>query len=277
MIELDAASRVRVIGIGCHPGQLTAEARTAIASCHYVIAADKGSVDGGDDPLLALRRAICADLGTELVAVPDPPRDRDDPADYDAAVLDWHDARAAAYGAVIRERPGTVGFLVWGDPAFYDSTIRVVDRLDLPYDVLPGISALSLLAARHRVVLHEVGRPVLVTTGRRLVDEVAAGHDNLVVMLDGRLQATSLAGEWDIWWGANLGSPREELVAGRLTDVVGRITSARARVKDADGWVMDTYLLRRGTELSERPTRVVRPRSARSPAARPASMPPPER
>ncbi|NYE36678.1 precorrin-6A synthase [Nocardioides cavernae] len=239
---------VRIVGIGCHPGQLTGEAREAVAGCDYVIAADKGSSDGGDDPLLAVRRAICAELGVELVAVPDPERDRDPDLDataYDGAVLDWHDARAAAYGSVLGARPGTVGFLVWGDPAFYDSTIRVVERLDVPYDVLPGVSALSLLAARHRVVLHEVGRPVLVTTGRRLADDVAAGHDNLVVMLDGRLQATLLAGDWDIWWGANLGSPHEELVAGRLGDVEPEVRAARARARDADGWVMDTYLLRR--------------------------------
>ncbi|GAA1914903.1 precorrin-6A synthase (deacetylating) [Nocardioides hwasunensis] len=237
-------TEVRIVGIGCHPGQLTAEARAAIASCDYVIAADKGA----DDPLLALRRGICDDVGVELVAVADPPRDRSSGLDtpgYDGAVLDWHDARAAAYASVIAERPGTVGFLVWGDPAFYDSTIRVVERLGVEYDVLPGVSAISLLAARHRLVLHEVGRPVLVTTGRRLADEVAAGHDNLVVMLDGRLQAASLDGDWDIWWGANLGSPHEELVAGRLADVVGSIGAARARAKQADGWVMDTYLLRR--------------------------------
>ena len=234
-------THVRVVGIGCHPGQLTLEAREAIAGCDYVIAADKGPAD----PLLALRRAICADLAVELVAVPDPPRDRDDPADYDGAVIDWHDARAAAYGALVERRPGTVGFLVWGDPAFYDSTIRVVERLGVAYDVLPGVSALSLLAARHRVVLHEVGRPVLVTTGRRLAAEVAAGHDNLLVMLDGRLRAADLDGEWDIWWGANLGSPAEELVAGPLAAVVGEVGAARARAKKADGWVMDTYLLRR--------------------------------
>lgn len=240
-------TRVRVVGIGCHPGQLTLEARDAIAGCDYVIAADKGP----DDPLLALRRAICADLGVDLVAVPDPPRDRDpglDGSGYDGAVLDWHDARAAAYGSVLAQRPGTVGFLVWGDPAFYDSTIRVVDRLGVTYDVLPGVSALSLLAARHRVVLHEVGRPVLVTTGRRLAAEVGAGHDNLVVMLDGRLQAADLDGDWDVWWGANLGSPHEELAAGRLADVVDAIAAARVRAKEADGWVMDTYLLRRRSD-----------------------------
>ena len=242
-------SHARVVGIGCHPRQLTVEAREAIAGCDYVIAADKGP----DDPLLALRRGICADLGVELVAVPDPPRDRDDPADYDGAVLDWHDARAAAYGHLLEQRPGTVGFLVWGDPAFYDSTIRVVMRLGVPYDVLPGVSALSLLAARHRVVLHDVGRPVLVTTGRRLADEVVAGHDNLVVMLDGRLRAATLDGEWDIWWGANLGSPHEELVGGRLGDVVEEIEAARARAEQRDGWVMDTYLLRRSVTRMPRP------------------------
>ncbi|RYB94459.1 precorrin-6A synthase (deacetylating) [Nocardioides oleivorans] len=239
-------SRVRIIGIGCHPEQLTLEARSAIESCDYVIAADKGQ----DDPLLALRRSICSSAGVELVAVPDPSRDRSsglDEAGYDGAVLDWHDARAAAYSSVISARPGTVGFLVWGDPAFYDSTIRVVDRLGLEYDVLPGVSAISLLAARHRLVLHEVGRPVLVTTGRRLAAEVEAGHDNLVVMLDGRLQASELPDDWDIWWGANLGSPHEELVSGRLADVVGEITASRSRAKDADGWVMDTYLLRRAS------------------------------
>lgn len=239
-------TRVRVVGIGCHPRQLTEEALRAVAGCDYVIAADKGD----DDPLLALRRNLCADLGVPLVAVPDPERDRDarlDATGYDAAVREWHDARAEAYARVLAERPGTVGFLVWGDPAFYDSTIRVVERLGVPYDVLPGVSAMSLLAARHRLVLHEVGRPVVVTTGRRLADDVAAGHDNLVVMLDGRLQAASLPGEWDIWWGANLGSPHEELVAGPLASVVGEIRAARGRAKDADGWVMDTYLIRRAS------------------------------
>lgn len=248
MIELSPRTSVRIVGIGCHPRQLTLEAREAIASCDYVVAADKASADGADDPLLALRRAICAEVGVELVAVPDPPRDRSaglDEAGYDGAVLDWHDARAAAYASVLAERPGAVGFLVWGDPAFYDSTIRVVERLDVPYAVLPGVSALSLLAARHRLVLHEVGRPVLVTTGRRLPDEVAAGHDNLVVMLDGRFVAAGLDGDWDVWWGANLGSPHEELVAGRLADVAETLQAARARAKAADGWVMDTYLLRR--------------------------------
>lgn len=236
--------RVRVIGIGCHAGQLTVEAADALRSVAYVIAADKGA----GDSLLALRRALCERYGVPLVAVPDPERDRDDPTDYTGAVRDWHDARAAAYETVLRERPGDVGFLVWGDPAFYDSTVRVVERLaarlDLEYDVLPGVSAISLLAARHRLVLHEVGRPVLITTGRRLLAD-AATHDNLLVMLDGSLACARLDGEWQLWWGANLGSQEERLVAGALEEVVEQVREARAQVRETAGWVMDTYLLRR--------------------------------
>jgi len=248
--ESSRPRRIRVIGFGCGPGQLTAEAVAALRSVDYVVAADKGP----EDPLLAVRREICAAYDVELVAVPDPERDRDDPADYPGAVRDWHAARVAAYGDLLDGRPGDVGFLVWGDPGFYDSTLRVVDRLagarDLVVDVVPGVSALQLLAARHRVVLHEVGRPLLVTTGRRLLAD-ARDHDNLVVFLDGDLTCRGLEGDWRIWWGANLGTPSERLVAGPLADapgvpgVVAALERAREQARAGAGWVMDTYLLRR--------------------------------
>lgn len=248
--------RVRVVGVGMGPGQVTPEAAAALASVDYVIAAEKSAGRSGDDPLLAARRAICEQYAVELVAVPDPARDRDAPADYPGAVRDWHAARAAAYEQVLLDRPGDAAFLVWGDPAFYDSTIRVVEQVlargavSFEYDVLPGVSAPQLLAARHRVVLHEVGRPVLFTTGRRLAGEVAAGHDNLVVMLDGGLACAELAGDWDVWWGANLGTSSEELVAGDLGAVLPQIRAARGRAAEAAGWVMDTYLLRRRNSQS---------------------------
>jgi precorrin-6A synthase len=234
--------RIRIIGIGSgHPDQLTGEAAAALAGVDYVIAAAKGT----DDPLLGVRRALCERFGVELVAVADPERDRDDPGDYDGAVRDWHAARVAAYAEVLDQRPGSVGFLVWGDPSLYDSTIRVVEALGHPYDVIPGLSAPQLLAAAHGIVLHPIGRSVLITTGRRLADEVAAGHDNLVVMLDGRLACLELAdhAEWEIWWGANLGTDSQRLVHGRL-DQVAEVLRAERAAAAAAGWVMDTYLLR---------------------------------
>jgi precorrin-6A synthase len=238
--------RVRILGMGMGPQHVTPEVSVALRGADYVLAAEKS----GDDPLLVVRRRVAADHGVPVVAVPDPSRDRDDPADYRTAVTEWHDARVAAYEAVLVERGGTAAMLVWGDPSLYDSSIRVVAAIaargavEVEWDVLPGISAPQLLAARHRLVLNDVGRPVHVTTGRRLQDEVAAGHDNLLVMLNRRLD---LAGceEWQIWWGANLGGAGEELAAGRVGDVLPAIEEARERARAAAGWVMDLYLLRR--------------------------------
>lgn len=238
--------RVRIIGIGMGPHQLTPETAAALRGCDYAVAARKRE----DDGLFELRRAVCEAHGLELVAVPDPERDRDAPADYRAAVADWHEARVRAFERVLAERGGSAAFLVWGDPSLYDSTLRIVDRIgergEVPveYDVLPGVSAPQLLAARHRIVLHEVGQPVHVTPQRRLAEAVAAGQDNIVVMLGARPAFEGLE-EWTVWWGANLGTDTEELVAGRVADVLPQIGVARARAKDRAGWVMDTALLRR--------------------------------
>lgn len=245
--------RVRVVGVGMGPQHVTPEAAEALRSVDYVLAMRKGDEDG----LLALRRAIVANHapGVALVELADPERDRSQgltAAGYQGAVTDWHAARAALVAAELRERGGTAAFLVWGDPALYDSTIRIVElvqKLGVPveFDVLPGISAPQLLAARHRIVLHEVGRPVHITTGRRLQEAVAAGQDNVVAMLNPppeRLELTGLD-DWTVWWGANLGAPGERLVTGRLGDVVDDIGTARAEAKAEAGWVMDLYLLRR--------------------------------
>lgn len=237
--------RLRIIGIGMGPQHVTPEAADALRGCDYVIAARKRA----GDELLVFRREMARAFGIKVVEVADPPRDRDNPADYPGAVAAWHAARTAAYEDVLRERGGTAAFLVWGDPSLYDSTIRVAaelaGRLDWDYDVLPGISAPQLLAARHRVVLHEVGRPVHITTARRLREAVEAGQDNIVVMLAGGPPDPDGLGDWSIWWGANLGTPSEELAAGRVADVRDEIAAARDRAKAAAGWVMDVYLLRR--------------------------------
>lgn len=246
--------KVRLIGIGSgHPDQVTTEAARALNDVDYFIVAEKGN---GTGDLVRIREEICRryiDGDWRILAVRDPERDRNDQADYGKAVKDWHEARAAAYEQVLLDNPGDAGFLVWGDPAFYDSTIRIVERIlargniEFEYDVIPGISSLQVLAARHRIVLNGIGEPITVTTGRRLAEAVAEGRDNIVVMLDGKLACRAMAGEdeWNIWWGANLGAAGEVLVAGRLDDVLGEILAARSDTKQASGWVMDTYLLRR--------------------------------
>jgi len=237
--------RIRLLGVGMGPQHVTAEVASALRAADYVVAASKTD----NDELLAIRQAICGAHGVELVAVPDPVRDRD-PADYPATVAAWHDARASAYAEVIRARGGTAAFLVWGDPSLYDSTIRVVERVassvGAEWDVLPGVSTPSLLAARHRIVLHEVGQPVHTTSARRLPEALASGQTNIVVMLGNEADLTALErlADWTIWWGANLGTSTEELVSGLVPEVLADLVAARARARQAAGWVMDAYLLR---------------------------------
>jgi precorrin-6A synthase len=246
--------RVRILGVGMGPQHVTPEVADALRSVDYVLAAFKGA----DDELLALRWEIVdayTDGSVDVVVVRDPERDRSTGLTgegYQRAVADWHDARAEAYADVLRERGGTAAFLVLGDPSLYDSTIRVVEKVQklgvpVQFDVLPGISAPQLLAARHRIVLHEVGRPVHVTTGRLLQEAVAAGQDNIVAMLNPPPDRLDLSGldDWSVWWAANLGASGERLVSGRLGDVAGRIADARSQARDDTGWVMDIYLLRR--------------------------------
>ena len=249
--------RVRLIGIGSgHPDQVTVEAVRALNSVDYFIVSDKALGVGG---LNEAREEICRqhiDGDWRFVKVDDAKRDRADPSDYGKAVTDWHEARTIIYEKALIDNPGDAGFLVWGDPAFYDSSIRIVERIlargnvEFDYDVIPGISSLQVLAARHKIVLHGIGEPFTVTTSRRLAEAVEAGHDNIVVMLNGTFAAQSLlekgqGGDWDIWWGTNLGTKDEILVSGNLAEVTEKILAERSEVKEKAGWVMDIYLLKR--------------------------------
>lgn len=241
--------KVRILGFGMGPQHVTPEVAEALRGCDYALAVQKGPDDAAD-PLLAVRQAICEAHGVELVVVRDPERDRSpglDRSAYEGAVADWYDARLAAYRQVLEARGGVAAFLVWGDPSLYDGTIRIVEELaekvDLSYDVLPGISAPQVLAARHRIVLHQVGRPVHVTTARRLRDDVTGGQKNLVVMLTSGVDLDGFE-DWHIWWGANLGGTGERLVSGRVGAVRTDMVAARAEAKAEAGWVMDLFLLR---------------------------------
>ncbi len=245
-----------VIGIGSGaPQQLTGEAIAAMNAVDLFLLADKGAEKRELTEIRAeLCRAVIERRGYRTVQIDDPPRDRT-ATDYGAAVRRWHADRAARYREVITtELPGggDVGFLVWGDPALYDSTIRIAESLagpDLEVElrVVPGISSLQLLAAAHRIVLNQIGRPVHVTTGRRLLAEYTPELGDVVVMLDGELTGAELASRYPellIFWGAQLGLPDEALVSGRLPEVIEEIRRVRARLRTTRGWVLDTYLLR---------------------------------
>ncbi|MCJ2125950.1 precorrin-6A synthase (deacetylating) [Methylobacterium sp. J-077] len=250
--------QIRVIGIGTgDPEHLTLQAVRALAEVDAVFVLDKRAETAD---LVEIRKRICAAhirKPHRVVTVEDPPRERR-PADYGATVEAWHAARAARLEAAFATEleAGQVGaILVWGDPALYDSTLRILDRISargrlaLSCAVIPGLSSVQVLAARHGVPLNAIGGPVLITTGRRLAAGWPAGADNgadsVVVMLDGDPSFADLDPDLTIYWGAYLGSPGEILVSGRLGTVGAEIRRVRAEARARHGWIMDIYLLRR--------------------------------
>ncbi|MDP2712486.1 MAG: precorrin-6A synthase (deacetylating) [Solirubrobacteraceae bacterium] len=249
--------RMLLIGIGAgDPQYVTQQAIGALNEVDVFFVMDKGEEK---DDLVALRREVCErfieDQSYRIVAVRDPERDRTTGA-YAAAVEDWRRERAEIWERLIDEQLGEddVGaILVWGDPALYDSTIAIVDgllaagRVRFEVEVIPGISAVAALCARHRIALNRVGEAVHITTGRRLAREgLPANAPDVVVMLDAHCAFMQTADtDTDIYWGAYLGTPDEILIAGAVAEVGGEIERVRAQARERKGWIMDTYLLRR--------------------------------
>jgi precorrin-6A synthase len=237
---------IRVIGIGAgDPEHLTLQAIRAMNDCDVFLHMAKGTEK---DSLAALRRQLLADHMTHpftWMEVEDPSRDRSGPA-YVEAVADWHTARAALYDEALTQHEGVLGILVWGDPALYDSTLRVIALMSTPVDVtvIPGITAPQTLAAQHAVTWNRIAGSVHVTTGRRLRDEGMTA-DDVIVMLDSQNSFLGLDPSVEIYWGAYLGTPSEILLSGSIGTVGSQIEKVRAEARTEHGWIMDTYLLRR--------------------------------
>ena len=247
--------KVFVIGIGAgNPDYITIQAIDALNKVDVFFVMDKGEEK---EDLIRLRKDICEryikDKSYRFVETADPPRDRS-PSSYEPAVRAWHEQRADIYERLIEDLgEGACGaFLVWGDPSFYDSTLRIIDqimargRVRFDYEVIPGISAIQALAARHRIALNRIGRSVLITTGRKIAEGLAGTIDDAVVMLDGECAFGTVDDpNIDIYWGAYLGTEDEILASGRLREQADEIERLRAEAKKRTGWIMDTYLLRR--------------------------------
>ncbi|QBS41499.1 precorrin-6A synthase (deacetylating) [Nocardia sp. CS682] len=242
--------KLYVIGIGAgDPDQVTVQAIKAMRQVEVFFVIGKGA---DKRELVEVRTAILAehvDRPYRIVEIADPPRDRA-PADYQGVVADWHERRSAVLEDAFAQVDGVGGILVWGDPSLYDSTLRMVERVlargsvHFDYTVIPGVTSVQALAARHRMVLHGIGDPVHITTGRRLREEGLA--DAAVVMLDGDCSFTEVPGaDVHIWWGAYLGMPDETLIEGPLREVEQEIVDRRAGLRAEKGWIMDVYLLRR--------------------------------
>jgi precorrin-6A synthase len=248
--------KVFVIGIGAgNPEYVTVQAINALNEVDVFFIMDKGEEK---EDLVRLRKEICEryikNKSYRTVETADPPRDRAASA-YEPAVRAWHEQRAAIYERLIGEELGEDecgAFLVWGDPSLYDSTLRMIEQIvarnavAFEYEVIPGISAIQALAARHRTTLNRIGRSIHITTGRNIAEGLPNNIDDVIVMLDGDCSFKAIDGsDVEIYWGAYIGTEDEILVAGNLRELMHDIERMRADAKKRKGWVMDTYLLRR--------------------------------
>ncbi|MBX8471631.1 precorrin-6A synthase (deacetylating) [Pseudomonas sp. RIT778] len=247
--------RLLVIGIGAgNPDYITMQAVKALNRVDVFFLMDKGQ---SKDKLIDLRREICeryiTDRTYRFAEAHSPERERG--VDYSASVDDLNRAKQQTFERLINDELADGqcgGFLVWGDPALYDSTIRILQailasgRCEFEFEVIPGITSVQALAAQHKVPLNTIGRSIEITTGRRLAAGQVSDTDSLVVMLDAEDSYHQVADqETEIYWGAYLGTPDEILIHGKLGDVADEIERVRKAARAEHGWIMDTYLLRK--------------------------------
>ena len=250
--------KVFVIGIGAgNPDYITVQAINALNEVDVFFVMDKGREK---EDLVRLRKEICKryikNKSYRTIEVSDPQRDRT-ASPYESGVKAWHEQRAAIYERLIGQELGEDergAFLVWGDPSLYDSTLRIIDRIiargtvAFEYEVVPGISSIQALAARHKIALNRIGQPVHITTGRKISRRLPDDSDDVVVMLDAECSFKNISDpEIDIYWGAYIGTEDEILVSGNLKARMHEIERIRSEAKGKKGWIMDTYLLRRTT------------------------------
>jgi precorrin-6A synthase len=248
--------KILIIGIGAgNPEYVTVQAVNALNKVDVFFILDKGA---SKEKLIEFRRELCGRYikgrNYRFVDATSPEWERGS-ADYGATIADLNHNKQIIFERLIGEgmEEGECGaFLVWGDPALYDSTIRIVEAIAsngvhaIDYEVIPGITAAQALAARHKTTLNRIGEAIEITTGRRIAEGFPNNVDSVVVMLDAENGYKQFAEQdIDIFWGAYIGTPDEILIAGKLKDVVDDIERLRAEARRANGWIMDTYLMRR--------------------------------
>ncbi|MEK1930119.1 MAG: precorrin-6A synthase (deacetylating) [Pararhizobium sp.] len=253
---------VLIVGIGTgNPEHLTVQAINALNTADVLFIPTKGEAKV---QLADIRRDIVSRYVTRsqsrVVEFAIPVRQTAERS-YHQSVEQWHAAIATAYERLLLEelKDGqTSAFLVWGDPMLYDSTIRIIERVralgtvTFDYSVIPGITSIQALAASHRIPLNLVGKPVEITTGRRLAETFPEKTETAVVMLDGEQAFMAIDDpEARIYWGAYLGTAQEIVLSGRLAEVRDDILRTRAEARARHGWIMDIYLLQKGRDFEE--------------------------
>lgn len=253
-------NNIRLIGIGTgNPNHLTLEAKTLMETSDLILLPNKGSEKSD---LLDLRKLICSKIPEKkLPPIREfvmPVRDETN-INYVSRVDQWHEEIASCWSSAIEDfkyeekvSSLNIALLIWGDPSLYDSSIKIFHNYNnkepnCTLAVVPGISSLQVLAAAHKITINSVGQPFQVTTGRMLREfGWPKNIDTIVVLLDEQCSFNLIDNDkLFIWWGAYLGMEKQMLLSGRVNEIGTQIFEARVSAKRKNGWIMDTYILKK--------------------------------
>ncbi|PQJ97087.1 precorrin-6A synthase (deacetylating) [Chromatium okenii] len=250
--------------IGMGPGSpeyLTMQAINALKQVNVFFMLEKEG--RGKAELLEMRQTILThylgNTGYRVVMATSPARAKT--VDYQNDVQVWHDEKRALFAQLVADEltDGQIGaFLLWGDPSLYDQTVSLIADLtahsagQLEFTIIPGITSIQVLTAKHKIPLNRVGESITITTGRHVETCDPTEINNAVVMLDYNASFQRFTGQnMDVYWGGYLGCADEVLMAGAIDEVRDDLLRIKSQVRDEKGWLMDIYLLRRRTNSAE--------------------------
>jgi len=168
---------------------------------------------------------------------------------YEESVIEWRLKKLEVLKDVIlREEEKEAGFLVWGDPSIYDGHIFIFRELckevKVDFEVIPGISAFQVLSSAHKVAFTDVAESLIFTTPRG-IKKALKDYNSVLVFLDNYESYRRIKEEVTIYWGAYLGTQRQVVLSGKLSEVKEKITNLRRELRKKFGWIMELYFLKK--------------------------------
>lgn len=240
--------KVYIVGIGPgDPKYLTLEAYEVIKKAkNFIIPLKKGP----KEELTKIREKIIefckqGDTNYRVIKVNFPERKKG--GVYKLEVESWRTEKASILAEFLKDVDEAC-FLVLGDPSLYDGHIEIFKEvsknLPMEIEVIPGISTIGLLSAKHKISLTKVAESLLITTPRPLRKQKEISR-NTVVFLDNyeTFKLFKDDSELVIYWGAYLGTEKEVLFNGKLFECWQELIELRRKLKEKYGYIMETYLL----------------------------------
>jgi precorrin-6A synthase len=240
--------KVYIIGIGPgDPKYLTLEAYEMIKKAkNFIIPLKKGP----KEELTKIREKVIefckqGETNYRIIKVEFPERKKG--GSYKLEVESWRKEKASILAEVLKDVDEAC-FLVLGDPSLYDGHIEIFKEvsknLPMEIEVIPGISTINLLSAKHKISLTKVAETLVITTPRPLRKQKEISR-NTVVFLDNyeTFKLFKDDSELMIYWGAYIGTEKEVLFNGKLSQCWQELVELRRKLKEKHGYIMETYLL----------------------------------